>query len=141
MADLIMDALDNYHNVDVQWGNHDIVWMGAAAGSQVCIAQVLVTQLKYGSLDALEVGYGISLRALANVCRRRVCVRFPAPSSMPKRLGGADSGEDDMELARMHKAMAIIMFKLECQLLRRHPEYGMDDRRLLERVDFGRRHA
>ncbi len=135
-ADLIMDALDNYHNVDVQWGNHDIVWMGAAAGSQVCIAQVLVTQLKYGSLDALEVGYGISLRALATFAAGAYA-SDPCAEFMPKRLGGADSGEDDMELARMHKAMAIIMFKLECQLLRRHPEYGMDDRRLLERVDFG----
>lgn len=134
-ADLIMDALMNYHNVDIQWGNHDIVWMGAAAGSPVCIAQVLVTQLKYGNLDALEVGYGISLRALATFAAGAyaadTCAGF-----RPRRLAGPDPAEDDMELARMHKAMAVIMFKLECQLLERHPEYGMDARRLLERVDF-----
>ena len=66
-ADLIMDALENYHQVDVQWGNHDIAWMGAAALSEACIAQVIVTSVKYGNLETLEVGYGISLRPLATL--------------------------------------------------------------------------
>lgn len=136
-ADLIMDALMDYHSVDVQWGNHDIVWMGAAAGSQACIAQVLVTQVKYGNLDALEVGYGISLRALATFAAG-VYAGDPCTEFLPKQVEGKEADEDVMELARMHKAAAIILFKLEGQLLRRHPEYGMSERMLLERIDFGR---
>lgn len=133
-ADLIMDALENFHQVDVQWGNHDIVWMGAAALSEACIWQVIVTSVKYSNLKSLEVGYGISLRPLlmlAQTCYAEdPCVGF-----MPKDNGDTED-EDLMEVARMHKAAAIIQFKLEGQLLARHPEYEMDDRRMLHLIDY-----
>ncbi|MBQ2834854.1 MAG: fructose-1,6-bisphosphatase [Clostridia bacterium] len=133
-ADLIMDALENYHQVDVQWGNHDIAWMGAAALSEACIAQVIVTSVKYGNLETLEVGYGISLRPLSTLAM--TCYGDdPCAEFHPKDNGEAIQ-EDEMDLARMHKAAAILQFKLEGQLLQRHPEYNMDGRRLLHRIDF-----
>lgn len=132
-ADLIMDALLERHQVDVQWGNHDIIWMGAAALNEACIAQVIVGSLKYGNADTLEVGYGISLRPLTSLVysayRRDPCEAF-----LP-RENGEPLHEDELQLARMHKAAAILQFKLEGQLIERHPEYGMEDRRLLHRID------
>lgn len=136
-ADLIMDALSGYHNVDVQWGNHDIVWMGAAAGSHICIAQVLVTQVKYGNLYSLEVGYGISLRGLESFAAS-VYADDPCTAFLPHQLSCDSQSEDKMELAHMHKAAAIILFKLEGQLYRRHPEYGMDSRLMLEHINYAR---
>ncbi|MBQ2990079.1 MAG: fructose-1,6-bisphosphatase [Clostridia bacterium] len=133
-ADLIMDALENYHQVDVQWGNHDIAWMGAAALSEACIAQVIVTSVKYGNLETLEVGYGISLRPLSTLAAS--CYANDPCAEFRPRDNGEELHEDEMELARMHKAMAILQFKLEGQLLARHPEYGMESRRLLHRIDF-----
>ncbi len=133
-ADLIMDALENYHQVDVQWGNHDIAWMGAAALSEACIAQVIVTSVKYGNLETLEVGYGISLRPLATLAA--ACYGDDPCEAFLPRDNGEELHEDEMELARMHKAAAILQFKLEGQLLSRHPEYGMDNRRLLDHIDF-----
>lgn len=133
-ADLIMDALETYHQVDVQWGNHDIAWMGAAALSEACIAQVIVTSVKYGNLETLEVGYGISLRPLSTLAMS--CYgEDPCEAFLP-RDNGEELHEDEMELARMHKAAAILQFKLEGQLLARHPEYGMESRRLLHRIDY-----
>lgn len=136
-ADLIMDALMHHHGVDIQWGNHDIVWMGAAAGSRVCMAQVLVTQVKYGNLTSLEEGYGISLRALSTFADT-VYAGDPCTGFLPRTVEQDDDAEDDMELARMHKAAAILLFKLEGQLLRRHPEYGMDARLLLDKIDYAK---
>ncbi len=133
-ADLIMDALETYHQVDVQWGNHDIIWMGAAALSEACIAQAVVTTVKYGNLESLEVGYGISLRPLQTLASA-FYADDPCEDFLPK-ANGDDAKEDEMEVARMHKAAAIIQFKLEGQLLARHPEYGMEGRRLLHRIDF-----
>lgn len=133
-ADLILDALENYHQVDVQWGNHDIAWMGAAALSEACIAQVIVTSVKYGNLETLEVGYGISLRPLSTLAMNYYA-DDPCAEFRP-RDNGEDIHEDEMELARMHKAAAILQFKLEGQLLSRHPEYNMESRRLLHRIDF-----
>ena len=124
-ADLIMDALENYHQVDVQWGNHDIAWMGAAALSEACIAQVIVTSVKYGNLETLEVGYGISLRPLATLAA--ACYADDPCEAFLPRDNGEELHEDEMELARMHKAAAILQFKLEGQLLSRHPEYRMDE--------------
>lgn len=136
-ADLIMDALESYHQVDIQWGNHDIVWMGAAALCEACIAQVIVTSVKYGNLETLELGYGISLRPLSTLAA--ACYADdPCEGFLPKD-NGEKLHEDEMELARMHKAAAILQFKLEGQLLARHPEYGMEGRRLLHRIDFERR--
>ena len=133
-ADLIMDALENYHQVDVQWGNHDIAWMGAAALSEACIAQVIVTSVKYGNLETLEVGYGISLRPLATLAA--ACYADDPCEAFLPRDNGEELHEDEMELARMHKAAAILQFKLEGQLLSRHPEYNMESRRILHRIDF-----
>ena len=136
-ADLIMDALENYHQVDVQWGNHDIAWMGAAALSEACIAQVIVTSVKYGNLETLEVGYGISLRPLATLAAAYYA-DDPCEAFLP-RDNGEELHEDEMELARMHKAAAILQFKLEGQLLSRHPEYRMESRRILHHIDFENR--
>ena len=136
-ADLIMDALENYHQVDVQWGNHDIAWMGAAALSEACIAQVIVTSVKYGNLETLEVGYGISLRPLSTLAM--TCYGDDPCEAFLPRDNGEELQDDEMELARMHKAAAILQFKLEGQLLERHPEYGMESRRLLHRIDFANR--
>ena len=133
-ADLIMDALENYHQVDVQWGNHDIAWMGAAALSEACIAQVIVTSVKYGNVETLEVGYGISLRPLATLAM--TCYGDDPCEAFLPRDNGEELQDDEMELARMHKAAAILQFKLEGQLIARHPEYGMESRRLLHRIDF-----
>lgn len=134
-ADLIMDALQSYHQVDVQWGNHDIAWMGAAALSQVCIAQVIVTSVKYGNLETLEVGYGISLRPLATLA---MCYQDDPCEAFLPRDNGEELHEDEMQIARMHKAAAVLLFKLEGQVIARHPEYGMQERRLLHRIDFDR---
>lgn len=133
-ADLIMDALENYHQVDIQWGNHDIVWMGAAALCEACIAQIIVSSVKYGNLETLELGYGISLRPLSTLAAAYYA-DDPCEAFLPKD-NGEKLHEDEMELARMHKAAAILQFKLEGQLLARHPEYGMQDRRLLHRINF-----
>lgn len=133
-ADLIMDALESYHQVDVQWGNHDIVWMGAAALCEACIAQIIVTSVKYGNLETLELGYGISLRPLSTLAA--ACYADDPCAEFRPRDNGEALHEDEMELARMHKAAAVLQFKLEGQLLARHPEYGMEDRRLLHRIDF-----
>jgi len=132
-ADLIMDALENYHQVDVQWGNHDIAWMGAAALSEACIAQVIVTSVKYGNLETLEVGYGISLRPLSTLAM--TCYSDDPCAEFRPKDNGEEAHEDEMEVARMHKAAAILQFKLEGQLLARHPEYGMEGRRLLHCID------
>ncbi len=136
-ADLILDALENYHQVDVQWGNHDIAWMGAAALSEACIAQVIVTSVKYGNLETLEVGYGISLRPLSTLAMTYYA-DDPCAEFRPKD-NGEDAHEDEMELARMHKAAAILQFKLEGQLIARHPEYNMNSRRLLHAIDMDKK--
>ena len=135
-ADLIMDALASYHQVDVQWGNHDIVWMGAAALSEACIAQAIVTSVKYSNLESLEIGYGISLRPLATLASA-FYADDPCEAFFPKDNGDV-AEEDELEVARMHKAAAVLLFKLEGQLLARHPEYHMDGRRLLHRIDYSK---
>ncbi|MBR5289235.1 MAG: fructose-1,6-bisphosphatase [Clostridia bacterium] len=132
-ADLIMDALAEYHQVDIQWGNHDIVWMGAAALSEVCIAQIILTSVKYANLETLEIGYGISLRPLATLAN---CYIDDPCDAFHTKDNGEELHEDEMELARMHKAAAILQFKLEGQLIQRHPEYDMEQRRLLHRIDY-----
>ncbi|MCH3944122.1 MAG: fructose-1,6-bisphosphatase [Atopobiaceae bacterium] len=117
-ADRIIDQLMAYHSLDLQWGNHDIAWMGAAAGSRACIASVVRTCVRYRSLEILESAYGISLRELAVFARNTY---------------RADDGMRDCE-----KAIDVILFKLEGQLVRRHPEFGMDERLLLDKMDLPR---
>ena len=131
---IIMDTLCSYHSVDVQWGNHDIAWMGAACGHMACIANVVRIAARYGNLDTLEDGYGINLLPLAtfamDVYRNADCSVFSIRHGTDYNT--KDSGLD----AKMHKAMSVIQFKLEGQLIRRHPEFGMEDRVLLDRIDY-----
>ena len=131
---LIMDKLMNYHSVDVQWGNHDIVWMGAAAGQRACIATVIRNSARYGNLDIIEDGYGINLLPLASFAMRTYgddpCARF--------QLKGKDrksQTERELEM-QMHKAITIIQFKVEGQTIRRQPSFGLEDRALLHRIDY-----
>ena len=133
-ADYIMDMLMAHHCVDIQWGNHDILWMGAAAGNEACMMNVLNLALQYNTLDIVENGYGISLRDMIAFAQEtyRDCTWF-----MPRNPDDKDYLKSSMDtLSKVHKAVAILQFKLEGQLLARHPEYGMEDRRLLSRIDY-----
>lgn len=131
---IIMDTLCRYHSVDVQWGNHDIVWMGAASGHLACIANVIRAAARYGNLDTLEEGYGINLIPLAtfalDVYKDTDCSAFAIKYN-------TDYDTKDLSLdMKMHKAIAIIQFKLEGQLVMRRPEFGMQDRLLLDKIDY-----
>ena len=135
-ADEILDRLMAHHNVDIQWGNHDVLWLGAAAGSPVCVATAVKNCLQYDNLDMLENGYGINLLPLAvfSTERYRDSEVFE-PRNLPKEpFKTRDTGI----YSRMHKAMSVIMFKLEGQLVRRRREYGMQDRDMLSRVDWAK---
>ncbi len=133
-ADLILDALKKYHSADVQWGNHDILWMGAAAGSAACVAAAVRMCIGYGSLDMLENGYGISLLPLALFAEETY---GKAERFMPQVLPGGLRMPHNPELyARMNKAISVIQYKLEGELVRRRPEFGMADRDMLGRVDW-----
>ncbi len=134
----ILDALLNYHKVDIQWGNHDVLWMGAAAGNEASLANVVRISARYANLDVLENGYGINLLPLARLAMEVYgddpCTRFA-----PRMLQDSRLNERDARLtAQMHKAVTVIQFKLEGQLIRRHPEYGMEDRLLLDKMDLQR---
>jgi len=137
--DKIMDILCTFHNVDIQWGNHDILWMGAAAGNDSCIANVLRIALRYGNQAVLEDGYGINLLPLATFALD-VYGNDPCKQFMP-RDGSADdpSRHRDAQLtAQMHKAISIIQFKLEAQIIKRRPDFEMEDRLLLDKIDYTR---
>lgn len=131
---IIMDTLKNYHSVDIEWGNHDISWMGAAAGSTACIFNVLRFAVKYGNLSTLEEGYGINLVPLATFAmetyKNTDCSIFAIKYN-------TDYNTKDLDLdMRMHKAITIIQLKLEGQLIKRRPEFGMADRLLLDKIDY-----
>ncbi|MFA5848380.1 MAG: fructose-1,6-bisphosphatase [Bacteroidales bacterium] len=135
-AHIIMDILCDYHNVDIQWGNHDLVWMGAAAGSEACMANVVRMSLKYANMSTLEDGYGISLLPLATFAMETYsedqCNVFKPKSSdiEPARI------KQQKMIAQMHKAITIIQFKLEGQLIDRNKEYGMEERKHLHLINF-----
>ncbi len=136
-ADIVMESLMNHHSVDIQWGNHDIVWMGAAAGSRVCIATVLSNSIRYNNLYVVETGYGISLRSLAVFANEKYantnldCFKVIADES------GRKPKVKDLELAaRMNKAITIMLFKLEGISIKRNPDFHMEDRLLLEKIDY-----
>ncbi len=135
-ADIIMDELMSFHDVDIQWGNHDISWMGAATGNEACVCNVLRIAISYNSFDVLEDGYGINLRPLsmfaARVYKDDPCTRF-TPKILDENIYDV---VDPGLVAKMHKAIAVIQFKVEGQIIKRHPEYEMEDRLLLEAVDF-----
>lgn len=141
-AHIILDKLIEYHSVDVQWGNHDIVWMGAAAGSEACLANVIRVSLRYTNTETLENGYGISLIPLASLAME-VYADDPCTQFMPKMtddtIGGAMMTEQEQRLlARMQKAISIMQFKLEGQIVQRRPHYRMDDRLVLEQINYAR---
>lgn len=136
-AHLIMDTLCDYHNFDIQWGNHDVLWMGAASGNLGSIANVIRMCLRFGNLSTLEDGYGINLLPLATFAMETYgddpCALF-----LP-RTKYADSFFDEKTIrliSQMHKAITVIQFKLEGEIIRRRPEFEMDDRMLLHHLDL-----
>ena len=134
-ADIIMDELMKMHDVDIQWGNHDISWMGAVSGNRALIANVIRISMRYNNFDILEDGYGLNLRALA-VFAGEVYKDDPCTIFMPHTLDDNIYDPVDTQLvAKMHKAITIIQLKLESQLIKRHPEWGMDDRELFSNID------
>jgi fructose-1,6-bisphosphatase-3 len=134
---LVMDQLMEHHSMDIQWGNHDILWMGAASGNTACIANVIRIALRYGNMDVLETGYGINLLPLATFANR-IYGDDDIDLFRPKAAKDENWKQDpDMLLmAKMHKAVAIMQFKLEEQIITRHPEYKMNDRILLPKINY-----
>ena len=133
-ADIIMNELMHFHDVDIQWGNHDISWMGAATGNLACICNVLRIAIRYNGFDVLEDGYGINLLPLAAFALRIygddpcICFRL-------KAVEGIDPDEMQMNM-RIHKAISIIQFKVEGQIIRRQKAFHLENRALLHRIDF-----
>lgn len=137
-AHLIMDRLSEFHHLDIQWGNHDVLWMGAAAGNSCCIATVLRLSLRYGNSVVLEDGYGINLVPLASFALETYA-DDPCDLFMPHYLGHRKKEPTERQRlldARMHKAIAVIAFKLEAQLYHNHPEWQMEHRDMLNACDF-----
>lgn len=131
---IIMDTLCDYHSVDVQWGNHDMVWMGAASGHLACIANVIRMAARYGNLATIEDGYGINLLPLATFAME---VYGDVNCNVFDIRFNTDYNTKDLGLdTKMHKAMAVIQFKLEGQLIMRHPEFHMEERMLLDKIDY-----
>lgn len=132
--DRILDSLMAHHQVDIQWGNHDVVWMGAAAGSPLCIMTVLKTTLAYNNLDTLEGGYGISLRQLERFAQSTYGdsdVSRWIPHADPRTAAG-----DLTAAAQMHKAVTVMMLKLEAQVIARNPDFDLQGRDFLNHIDF-----
>lgn len=140
-AHIVMDSLMKHHSVDIQWGNHDILWMGAASGSRTLVATVLANSLRYNNLEVIETGYGISLRPLSDFAAR--VYAGCDVSRWQVKVDKADEerlSDRDRDLAaRMHKAITILLFKLEGQKILRNPSFGMDDRLLLDKIDYRNR--
>ncbi len=131
---IILDTLSEYHSVDVQWGNHDVVWMGAASGQGACICNVIRMAARYGNLATLEEGYGINLIPLATFA-----LTTYADTNCDAFRVHYDNDYNTKDLAldtRMHKAITIIQFKLEGQVIRRNPCFEMEDRLLLDKIDY-----
>lgn len=135
-AHIIMDTLMAYHNLDIQWGNHDIVWMGAAAGSAACMANVVRTALRYANMETLQNGYAISLLPLATFAMSAY-QDDPCTLFYPKTSDDEEYTENELQLmAKMQKAIAIIQFKLEAQIIQRRPNFQMEDRLLFDKIDY-----
>lgn len=133
-ADVILDQLMAHHSVDLQWGNHDVLWMGAAAGNPACVATAVKNCVQYDNLDMLENGYGINLLPLAVFSTEQYA---EAEVFHPRKLPEEPFRPRDLALySRMHKAISVIQFKLESQLIKRRPEYKMADRDMMGRVDW-----
>ena len=135
-ADIVMDTIMNYHTVDIQWGNHDALWMGAASGSEACIATVIRICARYANLDTIEDGYGINILPLATFALDYYgddeCIQFS-----PKVESDIVYSDKDLKLiAKMHKAISIIQFKLEGEIIKRRPHFRMEDRLLLDKINY-----
>lgn len=142
-AHIIMDHLLNYHNFDFQWGNHDALWMGAAIGNDACIANVLRLSLRFANLATLEDGYGINLLALATFAMDTYgddpCTLFLPKANKKTTSEGQNTTANEKQtllIARMHKAITVLQFKLEGQLIDRRPEWMMQNRKVLSNIDF-----
>ncbi len=135
-ADIIVDDLMKEDSIDIQWGNHDALWLGAASGSRTCIATVLNNSITYKNLDVIEIGYGISLRALSLFANEQY-KNSDISRYMPKGNTDGDflKQDDDILIARMHKAISIIQFKLEGQSILRNPEFEMENRLMLDKIN------
>ena len=135
-ADIVMETIMNYHTVDIQWGNHDALWMGAASGSEACIATVIRICARYANLDTIEDGYGINMLPLATFALdfygNDDCEQFT-----PKVESDIVYSDKDLKLiAKMHKAISIIQFKLEGEIIKRRPHFRMEDRLLLDKINY-----
>lgn len=138
-AHIIMDTLRHYHSWDIQWGNHDMLWMGACAGNDACICNVIRLSLRYANLTTLEEGYGINLVPLATFAMETYG-DDPCEEFVPRLSGGAkEIDEKTLRLsALMHKAIAVIQFKEEAKIFDRHPEWGMENRALFNSIDYAK---
>jgi fructose-1,6-bisphosphatase-3 len=135
-ADIILDTLIRYHSVDIQWGNHDVQWMGAAAGSMACIATVLAISTKYYNFDCIEDGYGINMRPLT-VFAMETYADDDCECFIPRNPNMVKLSKHDTAMwAKMHKAISIIQFKLEGQIIKNHPEFRMDNHLMLDKIDY-----
>ncbi|HWO95827.1 MAG TPA: fructose-1,6-bisphosphatase [Bacillus sp. (in: firmicutes)] len=132
--DKIIEALINYHSVDIQWGNHDVLWIGAFAGSKVCLANIIRICARYNNLDIIEDVYGINLRPLLNLAERYY---GDNPAFRPKiQSDDKISKEEQLQITKIHQAIAMIQFKLESPIIKRRPNFNMSERLLLEKVDY-----
>lgn len=136
-ADKVMDLMSKHHSIDVQWGNHDVIWMGAAAGIKAYIATVLRISARYENLDTLEDAYGINLLPLATFAMKyygQDSANVFKPKSKDRKLDGKS-----LQLVKqMHKAISIIQFKLEAEIIKRNPQFEMDDRLLLDKINYAK---
>lgn len=133
--DIIIDTLIDYHSVDIQWGNHDILWMGAACGNTTSIANVLRIATRYSNLDVIEDIYGINILPLATFALKQY-QDDPCTSFIPKN-NDKNYGTSEIQLvAKMHKAITIIQFKLEYEIIKRRPEFKLDHRLLLDKINY-----
>ena len=131
-AEKVMDRLANYHSVDIQWGNHDMLWMGAASGNRALIANMIRVSLRYNNTDTLEDAYGINLMPLATLAID-VYGKDPCQQFIPQM---SEDSKDLELIKKMHKAIFILQYKLEGQIIARNPAFNMEDRRLLNKIDF-----
>ncbi|WP_218587332.1 fructose-1,6-bisphosphatase [Lacicoccus alkaliphilus] len=132
--DKIMDTLIDYHSLDIQWGNHDVLWIGAYAGSKVCLANILRICARYDNLNIIEDAYGINLRPLVNLAEKYY---DDNPAFHPKVTSGEElTGIEKLQITKIHQAIAIIQFKLEAPIIKRRPFFEMEERLVLEKVDY-----
>ncbi|WP_223588140.1 fructose-1,6-bisphosphatase [Neobacillus bataviensis] len=132
--DKIMDTLINYHSVDIQWGNHDVLWLGAFAGSMVCLANIIRICARYDNLDIIEDIYGINLRPLLNLAEKYY---EDNPAFRPKvHSDKKQSDHEKLQITKIHQAIAMIQFKLEMPIIKRRPYFNMSERLLLEKIDY-----